>query len=133
MALVLLTAMTLGCTVIDEARREWFGTRTQTERDAETARGGLPEGGTVMEYEGEATRPAGEPVLMWKAGNDGAIEGGGGKPPKIEYQVSRPFTRGIDKAVLRRAVFVANLASYALLATAALVVLGVALYQHVGA
>jgi hypothetical protein len=39
--------------------------------------------GTVMQYEDGAARPAGEPVLMWKAGNDGAIEGGGGKPPKV--------------------------------------------------
>ncbi|MDO8915963.1 MAG: hypothetical protein Q7W16_07775 [Coriobacteriia bacterium] len=82
-ALVLLTAMTLGCTVIDEARREWFGTRTQTERNAETEDAAWQQGSTVMEYQGEATRPAGEPVLMWKAGNDGAIEGGGGKPPKV--------------------------------------------------
>lgn len=48
---------------------------------------GVPDG-TVMKYEeGEADpldRPEGEPVLIWKAGNDGAIEGGGGKPPTVK-------------------------------------------------
>jgi hypothetical protein len=38
------------------------------------------ENGTVMQ---SVDRPEGEPVLLWKAGNDGAIEGGGGKPPKV--------------------------------------------------
>jgi hypothetical protein len=82
-ALVLLTAMTLGCTVIDDARSNWFGTPTESDRQDEITRSGSQSSGTVMEYEAPATRPAGEPVLMWKAGNDGAIEGGGGKPPKV--------------------------------------------------
>lgn len=45
-------------------------------------------GGDVMEYEDDGSdpldRPEGEPVLIWKAGNDGAIEGGGGKPPTVK-------------------------------------------------
>lgn len=32
---------------------------------------------TVMEYEAE------DAVLIWKAGNDGGIDGGGGKPPTV--------------------------------------------------
>lgn len=44
--------------------------------------------GTVMKYEEDAEdpldRPEGEPVLIWKAGNDGAIDGGGGKPPTVK-------------------------------------------------
>lgn len=33
--------------------------------------------GEVLEYN------TGEPVLLWKAGNDGGIEGGGGTPPAV--------------------------------------------------
>ncbi|MDO8915821.1 MAG: hypothetical protein Q7W16_07055 [Coriobacteriia bacterium] len=48
----------------------------------------------------------------------------------IEYQISRPFMRDTDKAVLRRAVLIANLMSYGLLALVALAGLGIAVYQH---
>jgi hypothetical protein len=41
---------------------------------------GTVETGTVMQ---SVDRPEGEPALMWKAGNDGGIDGGGGKPPKV--------------------------------------------------
>lgn len=52
----------------------------------ETTAGGLEkeepsvvvEDDTVMKYEGEA-------VLIWKAGNDGGIEGGGGTPPLVHH------------------------------------------------
>ena len=49
-------------------------------RTGQTTPKGTAENGTVMQ---SVDRPEGEPVLMWKAGNDGAIEGGGGKPPKV--------------------------------------------------
>jgi Na+-translocating ferredoxin:NAD+ oxidoreductase RnfE subunit len=48
----------------------------------------------------------------------------------IEYELSRLFMRGVDKAVLRRAVLFANLLSYALLAGVAVVGLGIGIYQH---
>jgi hypothetical protein len=49
-------------------------------RSGQTTPEGTVANGTVMQ---SVDRPDGEPVLMWKAGNDGAIEGGGGKPPKV--------------------------------------------------
>lgn len=51
------------------------------------ASAGSPEG-MVMQYEEGAEdpidSPEGEPVLIWKAGNDGPIEGGGGQPPTVK-------------------------------------------------
>ena len=41
--------------------------------------------GTVMQ---SVDRPEGEPVLMWNAGNDGAVEGGGGKPPQVTHDAT---------------------------------------------
>jgi hypothetical protein len=48
----------------------------------------------------------------------------------IEYQLSRLFMRETEKPVLRQAVLVANLVSYALLVAAALVGLGISIFQH---
>jgi hypothetical protein len=48
----------------------------------------------------------------------------------IEYQVSRLFMRGTERAALRHAVLVANLVSYALLAGVTLVALAVSVYQN---
>jgi hypothetical protein len=48
----------------------------------------------------------------------------------IEYQLSRLFMRETEKAVLKQAVLVANLVSYALLVAAALVGLGISIFQH---
>jgi hypothetical protein len=48
----------------------------------------------------------------------------------IEYRLSRPFMRDTEKPVLRRAVLVANVVSYALLVVAALIGLGISVFQH---
>jgi hypothetical protein len=51
----------------------------------------------------------------------------------IEYQLSRLFLRDVDKADLKRAVLIANLVSYAMLAGVVLAWMGVGLYQRLGA
>jgi hypothetical protein len=48
----------------------------------------------------------------------------------IEYRLSRLFMRDTEKPVLRRAVLVANVVSYALLVVAALIGLGISVFQH---
>lgn len=62
----------------DEASQKWAADDAAAKAAADAK--GTVETGTVMQ---SVNRPEGEPVLMWKAGNDGAIEGGGGKPPKV--------------------------------------------------
>ncbi len=68
----------------DEASQKWAADDAAAAKAAavapkKDAPGTVPEG-TVMQ---SVDRPEGEPVLMWKAGNDGGIDGGGGKPPTV--------------------------------------------------
>jgi len=63
----------------DEASRVWAADDAAAKAAADAK--GTVATGTVMQ---SVDRPEGEPVLMWKAGNDGAIDGGGGNPPKVK-------------------------------------------------
>lgn len=85
--LVVLCVMAAGCgsglfgqlTEEEKAQEEWSqrveeGTpQTSAAQPTQEA----PATGEVMEYAPE------DRILIWKAGNDGGIEGGGGTPPKV--------------------------------------------------
>lgn len=59
-ALVLLAALTLGCSVIDEARRDWFRTAAEDERDAQIARADRQADDGVMKAEDDAVHLEGK-------------------------------------------------------------------------
>jgi hypothetical protein len=58
--LVLLAVLTLGCTVIDEARKDWFRTSAADERDAEIARAEKPPSDDVMKAEDDSVQLEGK-------------------------------------------------------------------------
>jgi hypothetical protein len=90
--LALTAAVVTGCCTkdnlgtaedLEQARkeREWsdrISAGVKADKDA----AGTPADGTVMKSEAP---PEGEPVLIWKAGNDGAIEGMNGTAPTVSH------------------------------------------------
>ena len=74
-----------GCSKAEDSRTADEASRIWAEDDAAAKAAADAKGtvatGTVMQ---SVDRPEGEPLLMWKAGNDGGIEGGGGNPPKVK-------------------------------------------------
>ncbi len=69
-----------------EAEKAWDKSLKETPA-AKTPAAETPADGTVMK---SVDRPEGEPVLIWKAGNDGGIEGMGGTSPVV-YQDATYF------------------------------------------
>ena len=59
-ALILLASLTLGCSIIDEARRDWFRTRADDDRDAEIARTSKPADDGVMKAEDDSVQLEGK-------------------------------------------------------------------------
>jgi hypothetical protein len=58
--LMLLVSLTLGCSVIDEARRDWFRTANEDERDAEIRRTDSQTDDDVMKAEDDAVELEGK-------------------------------------------------------------------------
>lgn len=63
----------------EKAQEAWSENIENKAKESQPSEAKTPAEGEVMEY------AEGEPVLIWKAGNDGAIEGYGGTPPKVVH------------------------------------------------